>query len=54
MTASELEAAIGEELTPDAAAYWDGCSRELLDEYVIYAQTHGLKAALGYVELDSV
>ncbi len=53
MKPHELLNAIGEALTPDAMAWWNGVASELQNEYVILAQRKGLDVAVDAIEADS-
>ena len=54
MKPHEIENAIGEELADDAADYWNGCSRELRDEYVVLAQRDGFWNAVCDIRKDAM
>lgn len=48
----EIETAINEAVTGEAAAWWNGASPTVINEMIIYAQHHGLDAAIAEIEED--
>ena len=49
MDAHEIKTAINETLTGEAADWWNGASRDIINEMIIYAQRHGLDAAIAEI-----
>ncbi len=50
MKASVVQREIGERLSADALAWWNGAGQELIDEMVILGQRSGVHAALKEIE----
>ncbi len=50
MKASVVQREIGERLTPEALAWWNGAGQELIDEMVILGQWSGVHAAQKEIE----
>jgi hypothetical protein len=46
----QIEKTIGDQLTPAALAYWNGCGRELREEVIAEVQHNDIDAGIRLVE----
>ncbi|MFH1184682.1 MAG: hypothetical protein V1755_06540 [Chloroflexota bacterium] len=50
MKPHEIEEKLSDDLSPGALSWWNGASREIVDEYVILAQREGIEVARAEIE----
>ena len=54
MTPTEIQNYIGNNLTPEALEWWNGCSQEVIDELVVHSQVFGVNKVITMIEKETI